>query len=232
MRICIFSDIHGNGLAFEAAYPAILKEEADLNICLGDICGYYFDEIAIIRRLRTMPRLVVLKGNHDRMYAQAAGGDTAVRGEFLRRYGSSLEGFLKKDHRDTIDWLTNLPEYFMDAEHDLACYHASPWNHLEEYIYPDSDLGRFKDLSTGNIFLGHTHYPMSRMIGDKWVANPGSLGQPRAGGWPTYAVVDLPRREVEFKEVPYDKAALLERIESMGERKPYLREVLLREKKL
>lgn len=32
MNICIFSDIHGNGPAFNAAYKMIVAENADMNI--------------------------------------------------------------------------------------------------------------------------------------------------------------------------------------------------------
>ena len=49
MKICLFSDIHGNGPAFEAAYTKLMGEQADLNIFLGDLCGYYFDELEILK---------------------------------------------------------------------------------------------------------------------------------------------------------------------------------------
>lgn len=44
MKICVFSDIHGNGPAFRVAYEMIMSEKADINIFLGDLCGYYFDQ--------------------------------------------------------------------------------------------------------------------------------------------------------------------------------------------
>jgi predicted phosphodiesterase len=40
-KICIFSDIHGNGPAFAAGYPLIVEEQADLYVYLGDLCGYW-----------------------------------------------------------------------------------------------------------------------------------------------------------------------------------------------
>ena len=48
MRICVFADIHGNGPAFRIAYDMILSEKAAINIFLGDLCGYYFDQKEIL----------------------------------------------------------------------------------------------------------------------------------------------------------------------------------------
>ena len=39
MKICLFSDIHGNRYAFTVALPQIKKICADINIFLGDIAG-------------------------------------------------------------------------------------------------------------------------------------------------------------------------------------------------
>ncbi|MFA5093278.1 MAG: metallophosphoesterase, partial [Candidatus Omnitrophota bacterium] len=74
MKLCVFSDIHGNLPAFEAAYPLIINESADVNLFLGDLCGYYFDEVSVWQRLRDVPRLVALRGNHDEMFLRAADG--------------------------------------------------------------------------------------------------------------------------------------------------------------
>ena len=57
MRICLFGDIHGNGPAFRIACKAIVAESADLNIFLGDLCGYYYDQLDIFDMLREIPNL-------------------------------------------------------------------------------------------------------------------------------------------------------------------------------
>src|ERR1700679_390114 len=104
MKICIFGDIHGNFSAFEAALPQIRGEGADLNICLGDICGYYFDEDRIIDSLRQLPSLVVLRGNHDDLFLKVARGDDSLKDSYSERYGPALELFLKKGRSDIVDW--------------------------------------------------------------------------------------------------------------------------------
>lgn len=230
MILCVFSDIPGNGGAFDAALPRILAERADLNIFLGDICGYYFDEIRIFERMVTMPNLVAILGNHDLMFLAAASGDDAIRQGYRRQYGPALDNFLSADHGEMAGWLATLEDSFELPAHETVCYHGSPWETTEGRVYPDSPLEGFLEEAPRNFLLGNSHYPMSRTIGQKWVVNPGSLGQPRAGGWPTYAVLDLSRAKAQFKEVPYDKAPLLRRLDALRAQPPYLSEVLLRRK--
>lgn len=201
MKICVFSDIHGNGALFRAAFPGILREAADRNIFLGDLCGYYLDEIKIFEQLSTLPNFFAIRGNHDKMFLAAAKGDQDLRTAYRSQFGSSLENFLQKDHRALVKWLESLPDVFEEKTLGLGCYHASPWGLTEEYVYPDSPLQRFQEFGFDNFFLGHTHHPMKRWIGEKMILNPGSLGQPRHGGRPTYAVVELPQRTVEFREI-------------------------------
>ncbi len=228
MRICLFSDIHGNGVVFDAAYGSILGENADLNIFLGDLCGYYFDELEIYQKLILMPHLIALRGNHDNMFLSAAEGNGDVQSEYLLKYGSSMGNFLRKDNKPMVQWLKNRPESFLSEEINLACYHGSPTNKADGYVYPDTDLIDIGNEKQNNIFLGHTHYPMHRLMGNKMVVNPGSLGQPRQRGWPTYAVITFPERKVEFKEVPYDVNRLIDSLEQKGEENSYLKDVLLR----
>ncbi|MCK5178327.1 MAG: metallophosphoesterase family protein [Candidatus Omnitrophica bacterium] len=228
MKICLFSDIHGNGPAFEAAYTKLMGERADLNIFLGDLCGYYFDELEIYQKLVSMPGLVALRGNHDEMFLSAAEGDSDVQSQYLMKYGTSIENFLSKDNKPLVDWLKKRPRSYSCEEIDMTCYHGSPVDQIDGYIYPDTALKEISNQKENNFFLGHTHYPMSRFVGEKMIVNPGSLGQPRQGGWPTYVVVTLPERKVEFKEVPYDVDQLREVVEKKGEKNSYLKDVLLR----
>ena len=99
---------------------------------------------------------------------------------------------------------------------------------MEGYVYEDSSLNNFLDYSSSLFILGHTHYPMTRTINDKLIVNPGSLGQPRHGGWPTYALIEYPSKKVVFREVPYDKSALLLQIGEFDDNNRYLKEVILR----
>jgi predicted phosphodiesterase len=216
MKICVFSDIHGNGPAFRVAHEMIISETADINLFLGDLCGYYFDQIEIFLMLQMIPNLISLKGNHDSIFLRIIDKDEKLRQDYAKKYGNSMESLLHEDVQGLIQWLSDLPESYSCNSLALTAYHGSPWSNLEGYVYPDSSLDKFCDYPAFNLFLlGHTHYPMLRKINDKLIVNPGSLGQPRNGGWPTYAIIDLPSKQVVFKEVPYNKAELLRRIDEL-----------------
>jgi len=216
MKICIFSDIHGNGPAFNAAYGMITSEKADINIFLGDLCGYYYDQLEILDKLTAIPKLSAVKGNHDHIFLSMINGDRELGVTYMKKYGYSIENLLNNDTAGLVRWLSGLPESCAVADTALSCYHGSPWDSMEGYVYPDSRLDRFLDYPELYFLLGHTHYPMVRRIGDKFIINPGSLGQPRNGGWPTYAVLDYDSMEVSIKEVIYDKSELIRRIEKVG----------------
>jgi len=99
---------------------------------------------------------------------------------------------------------------------------------MDGYVYPDTPLDPFETFDSSVFILGNTHYPMRRRIGEKIIINPGSLGQPRHDGWPSYAVVDLPSGDVVFREVQYDRMPLYCQIEEAMEKNHYLKEVLCR----
>jgi predicted phosphodiesterase len=231
MKICVFSDIHGNGPAFNAALEGILFEQADVNVFLGDLCGYYYDQMEILPRLRAIPNLVSLKGNHDSLFVDIYNGNENVRQNYISRYGKSMEKLLRSECHELAIWLSSLPDSVTWEDYEGVCFcHGSPWSPTDGYVYPDTPLEKFEIHAASVFILGNTHYPMHRRIGEKIIINPGSLGQPRHGGWPSYAVIDLPSGNVIFKEIRYDMASLYSQIEEEMETNLYLKEVLSRVK--
>lgn len=230
MKICVFSDIHGNGPAFNAAICGILSEQADINVFLGDLCGYYYDQVKIFPRLQSIPNLVALKGNHDSLFLDIYHGNNNARRNYTEQYGKSMEQLLQSECHELAAWLSQLPDSLVWNQEGIHLCHGSPWSPADEYIYPDSPLDRFESEDESIFLLGHTHYPMCRKAGSKIIINPGSLGQPRHGGWPSYAMIELPSVSVEFREVRYDKTQLYCQIEEVMENNSYLKEVLGRVK--
>jgi putative phosphoesterase len=81
--------------------------------------------------------------------------------------------------------------------------HASPWEPVNDYIYPGSpQLRRFAQLPYDFVILGHTHVPMVQRVDGVTAINPGSCSQPRDGDRRgSYAILDVERREVEIRRV-------------------------------
>lgn len=227
MRIGVFSDIHGNIFAFSEIFREIKKEKCDVHIFLGDICGYYYHQNEIIGMLKDIPQLKTLSGNHDILFLKSLEDKDILR-NYTKKYGNSFN-FLK----DTITsvnltFLRNLPKkYFLD-DHKIAAFHGSPWDPIEEYIYPDSPMERFDTLSFKTIFLGHTHWSMDIKRNHSRIINPGSAGQPRDGSWPSYAVYDVEKDRLIIKQVPYSVKLMISEVKKRKDKNSYLIEVLKR----
>lgn len=230
MKLCVFSDIHGNGFAFDAALEKILSERADFNFFLGDFCGYFFDQNGIFKKLKAIPNLIRLRGNHDDLLLRMADGEKDLLSEYTQKYGRSMEHLLDQDIQEIIEWLRSAPRFYENRE--LNCYacHGSPWDHLDGYVYPDTSIEKFADYAQTLFLIGHTHYPMTRKLGNKLIVNPGSIGQPRHGGEASYAVIDMNSFIVEFKEIVYDKTKLAKEIERLDGNNMYLKNIIHRRK--
>ena len=228
MKLCVFSDVHANADVFKNALPMMLNESADAYVCLGDVGGYYFDIKIVYHLLKEIPGVTVLKGNHEWMFEQAAKGDQVVRQAYFKRYGPSLEGFLEAKDQEIISWMEHLPLQYEIPSEGAIFFHGSPLKPLEGYIYPDTDLSCFAHLPYRLVCLGNTHYRMVRRLGDKLFVNPGSLGQPRDGNRPGYALIDTKSLQVDFKDVHFDVGAFVERVRHQAQDHPQLYKVFER----
>jgi predicted phosphodiesterase len=227
MKIGILADIHGNGIAFERIYASLRKENCDLIFSLGDICGYYYDQNAIISILDDIPNLTALLGNHDAMFLDALHDEEASQ-KYCARYGRSFDFLKESITARSLRFLKNLPKKYVDEENGFAAYHGSPWDPMDEYIYPDSDWERFDQLPFSLVFLGHTHYPMDIRREKIRIINPGSAGQPRDGGWPSYAIYDDKKKSLSIKRVRFPLEALINDIRAKKENNPYLIDIFRR----
>lgn len=127
-----------------------------------------------------------------------------------------------------MNFLKTLPQEYVLEEYRIVVFHGSPWNRLDEYIYPTDSLDKFKELPYNFILLGHTHYPMYRKINARHIINPGSCGQPRDCNKPSYATLDVEARKVNFNRVEYDVDALIKDVIGRSETNKYLVDVLRR----
>ena len=226
MKLGIFSDIHGNVYAFEKMLQLLLKERCDRHIFLGDICGYYCYNDEIIDFLRLNHRcLISILGNHDKMFLDTL-LDRDLEKKYIHKFGHSSLHLKKNIKRKNIDFLKELPSSYFISNFNLGFFHGSPWDHLEGYVYPDSSFTDFKKLKYKLVFLGHTHYSMMARCGKVTIINPGSVGQPRDGNNPSFAVYDTDSNKIAIKRFTYDSRVLIKEIKRRKESKPFLIEVL------
>ena len=230
MKVLLISDIHANIIALNA----VLNDAGpflDAVWCLGDLVGYGPEPDACINRIRTLPNVSCLMGNHD---AAVSGLRNIEKFNDDAELAVLVTRSIITPHSN--EYLKNLPETIETETAILA--HGSPRNPIWEYIM-DSLTAKMalafieKDLA----FVGHTHLPvcfiydkkadkMTKKIlkhnekiqlHDKMVLNPGSVGQPRDHDpRASYGILDLSENTWEIHRVEYDIPAVQKRILEVG----------------
>jgi diadenosine tetraphosphatase ApaH/serine/threonine PP2A family protein phosphatase len=212
VRVAIFSDIHANWHALEA----VLRDcpPVDETLCLGDVVGYGGDPKRCVDEV-TQRGWLTLVGNHDR-----ACTDPEILEWFNEDAASVVRWTMDVIGEERLGWLRGLPD--SHVEHDVLLVHASPRDHIYEYVLDTAVAHANLELIDGGVcFHGHTHVPGIFGMTDGAVTheyrvdtfhlkgpalvNPGSVGQPRDGS-PTssYGVWDTDKGTFEFRRVRYD----------------------------
>lgn len=173
MEIAIISDIHANLEALTAVSSEL--KSADMIIVLGDIIGYYCQVNEVIDYLRKHQAICIL-GNHDHYLLHSYPIHTSASVKFGIDFANKI---ITPENRK---WLSDLPlirTMVIEGYSFLMC-HGSPWNPLNEYLYPDNpSIHQLKYLNYDLIAFGHTHREFLSEIGGKILINPGSVGQSR-----------------------------------------------------
>ncbi|MGV8951942.1 MAG: metallophosphoesterase family protein, partial [Cypionkella sp.] len=109
--------------------------------------------------------------------------------------------------------------------------HGTPWD-TDTYLYPDAPLPLMEKVAQSAadfIVLGHTHHQFDRVIGNRRIINPGSVGQPRdrkpGAAW---SILDLDTGKVDHRREVYDIGAVSARAKRNDPDLPYNWTVLSR----
>ncbi len=233
MIYAFFSDIHGNLDALNAA----IKKAKDLGISkfivLGDYVGYYQKPYEVINTLLKLD-CIMIKGNHEELLFRAK-KDKFFLEELTKKYGHGHKIALSELTERFFKIIEDLPsKKVIQLPHNefmLIC-HGSPWQ-IDEYIYPDTPQDKIKRALIGfNIVAcGHSHYQfISRTEENKFLFNPGSIGQPRCKSnigacWASFNSVN---KEIRFFDTEYDKTNVIKQSKKLDPNIPYLYNVLKR----
>jgi predicted phosphodiesterase len=221
MRIAVLSDIHANLPALESVVSDL--PEVDAIWVLGDTVGYGPQPNEVIELLQGVGARSVL-GNHD----GAAIGIVNAR-FFNPDARAAIEWTSEIVDANARAYIAALPEVRRDADLDLTAVHGSPRDPIWEYITgADIAAANFGAFDTRLCLFGHTHQPVAYRStdgrvettlglpdtsvvlepGDRYLLNPGSVGQPRDGlRDAAYAVLELDGTGpagIEFRRVGYD----------------------------
>jgi len=217
MHILIISDIHANLTALEAVLSETGEPEATW--CLGDLIGYGPDPNQCIQRIRELPNLLCLIGNHD-----AAALDLIDISSFNPEAQQAVLWTQGQLTPANADYLLNLPERIVTEQITLA--HGSPRYPIWEYLLDTRTAAQnFSHFETPFCFVGHSHLPLIFQknsihqgvelivpetpslveMTPRAIFNPGSVGQPRdRDPRAAYAIFDPDALSWEYRRIAYD----------------------------
>jgi len=230
MRILVISDIHANSTALEAVLAD--AGAADETWCLGDLVGYGPDPNLVVERVRELPQLTCLLGNHDvavigKMPFESFNGDA-------RR---SLVWQERVLNADNMQFLRSLPGT-VKVRGEVSLAHGSPRDPLWEYVLNTlSARLNFDYFDTPWCFVGHSHVQAIFQLDEardrvslevphpgeaiglqpRAILNPGSVGQPRDRDTrAAYAIFDTEAKTWEPRRVEYNIAEVQQRVREVG----------------
>lgn len=214
-RTAVFSDIHGNIYALEEMLRQLENAGVGQFIFCGDIMGYFPWQEEVIERLRQLPNLHAVLGNHDSYYIHTA-DQSPERLAYAKKYGMC---YLSRLSAGGEGYLQSLPSSIElnQAGKRILIVHGSVGQHLEGRVYADTEVDESAYGQYAMVIAGHTHYQMHRKVKDTALLNPGSLGQPRDHKGYSYCLLDIEKGEALFQTVRIDSAGLLAALTRRGE---------------
>ncbi len=223
MKVAIIGDIHSNYIALISVLKDIKKQNIKNIFCLGDLIGYapYPDKIfAVLKDAKNNIKTII--GNYDEAVAfgreNCGCGYTDLTGTAMGKI--SFDWTLKNTAQENKDWIKNLPkEIRLSANNKkVLMVHGSPENISGRAdLLTDEQLSATMEKTNADVlFCAHTHIPYHKIIYNKHVVNPGSVGRPRIGSpQANYAIVDLNNRcNVRFQFIDYDNESFAKEIEN------------------
>jgi predicted phosphodiesterase len=229
MRILVISDIHANLIALEAVLGA--AGQFDAVWCLGDIVGYGPDPNDCVARIRQLPNLVCILGNHD-----AAALKQIQTDNFNPEARIALHWTRTALAPTSLEFLSTRPEKAVIGDVTLA--HGSPRHPVWEYLLDTRTATQsFEHFDTSYCLVGHTHLPVvyyqaedrylahlvvpepntCLVLNPRAILNPGSVGQPRdRDPRASYAIFSTDDNTWDYRRVEYDIQKVQARMVSAG----------------
>jgi predicted phosphodiesterase len=227
VRVALISDVHGNLHALDAVLDSIAGDAPDTMWCLGDLVGYgpRPNECCALVAERTELCLI---GNHDlgvlgRLDLAEFSPDAAASARWTAEV-------LNDEARTYLEALE--PQAVRD---DAALYHASPRDPVWEYVLsPQVASASLAAVDAPLVLVGHSHVALRYgweqqslavcedgtrvdLARERWLLNPGSVGQPRDGdARAAYVLLDFEAKSAEYKRVRYPVAKTQEEIREAG----------------
>ena len=234
MPTALLADIHANHEALSACLEHARRQGVDSYAFLGDLVGYGADPGPVVDLvIASVQRgAVAVLGNHDQAVTQ---GPSRTMNADARKVIAWTRAHLTPAQ---LAFLGSLP--LTEEREGRLHVHANAWDPgAWEYITSAFDAERsLRATQCRQTFCGHVHQPILfhraadgrvyefepvpgtaiRLGGRRrWLAIPGSVGQPRDGNPAAcYAVFDPATATLTYFRVPYDAEGAARKVRDAG----------------
>jgi diadenosine tetraphosphatase ApaH/serine/threonine PP2A family protein phosphatase len=227
VRVAVISDIHGNLQGLEAVLASIDQDAPDEIWCLGDLVGYGPRPNRCCALMAERAD-VCLIGNHDlaalgRLDLEIFSPDAALTAAWTaRRLEPRSRAFLEALEPKGV-------------REEVGLFHASPRDPVWEYVLsPGIAYAGLAATPQDIVLVGHSHVALAFRLStttlataaegtevelpdDRWLLNPGSVGQPRDGDpRAAWLLLDFDAGRARFRRVEYDVAATQAEMREQG----------------
>ncbi|QQG40002.1 MAG: metallophosphoesterase family protein [Candidatus Aenigmatarchaeota archaeon] len=220
MKYIAFADVHANHAALRAVMDhANITYGPAINFYLfgGDAVGIGPNPNDVCTILRSMRKLLAVKGDHDRAIIEndVANMDTEA--------AQTLEWTSRTLTPENRRFLEKMEEYvgLKSDGLEVLLVHGSPENLKTGEVYANVTSAQmqtmFERTRADIILTCHTHMPFVRQWEDKLLVNVGSVGAPRdKDARACYVFLDTETRQLNFHRVPYNINMVVDSMKRAG----------------
>jgi predicted phosphodiesterase len=217
-RIALISDVHGNLPALEAVLGAVAEQKVDAIWCLGDLVGYGAQPNECVELAARSVELCLI-GNHDLVVIDRL--DIADFSQNAAIAAGWTKEQLEPEAREYLEGLSPA-----DEERPIGLFHGSPRDPVWEYVLSSMAADDCIDTMDARVgAVGHSHVALAfwrkadsptagaqseagselDLSDDRWLVNPGSVGQPRDGDpRASWLLLDLASWRATWHRTEYD----------------------------
>lgn len=218
MRIALFSDIHGNDVAFRAAEADAKARGAELFVLAGDMITDFPMTSQVLARARRLAHRAVL-GNREEYYLNFCKNPGGAWFEY-EQHRPLLHAFSKIGEADGA-WIAALSGELtlaLPGGRTMKVVHRAPprvYHRLDQNEMRRAVAEYFAGAEGDVVVVGHTHKAGADRAGDTLVVNAGSVGLNYQGRFTAeYVLLDCREEGVsaEIATADYDKEELVRAI--------------------
>lgn len=238
MDIAVFSDIHGNHVAFRKCIKYAIEKKIDTFVFLGDYLGefpYPQKTMEILYALKDRYKCFFIRGNKEEYWINHRKG-TDIEWKSMTSSTGALQYCYTNITDKDIDFFENMPismEVKFDGEIPIMICHGSPVSNRDKLIPNDEKANKIiEECNNRYIFVGHTHVQRDFIHQGKVIINPGSVGVPlHSEGKSQFMILHSGNHswDAEYVSLDYDKEIVKTEIkeENLDELAPFWSQITI-----